>query len=252
MAFFEVEDLVAYYGKVEVVSHVSIRADRGETVALLGRNGAGKSSLMRAIMGFSPPVRTGGRVRLDGEDITGLPPHQVARRGIGVAPDDHRIFPHLSVEENLVLARKLTHSGRTARSLDEIYGNTPESADEHLDEIYGMFPLVAELRARNGGVLSGGEKKLVAIARAMIQRPAVIMLDETSEGLSPVMVNQLVDVIGRLQAENVTLLTADQNLRFCSRIAERGYVLERGRIVFDGSLAEFWQRVEADQMSLMQ
>src|SRR5690606_26554790 len=237
MAFFEVEDLVAYYGKVEVVSHVSIRADRGETVALLGRNGAGKSSLMRAIMGFSPPVRTGGRVRLAGADVTGLPPHPGARRGIGVAPDDHRIFPHLSVEENLVLARKLTHSGRTARSLDEIYV---------------MFPLVAELRARNGGVLSGGEKKLVAIARAMIQRPAVIMLDETSEGLSPVMVNQLVDVIGRLQAENATLLTADQNLRFCSRIAERGYVLERGRIVFDGSIAEFWQRVEADQMSLMQ
>lgn len=236
MAFFEVEDLVSYYGKVEVVSHVSITAEAGETVALLGRNGAGKSALMRTIMGLSPPLRQSGRVRLDGRDITGLPPHRIARLGISLAPDDHRIFPHLTVEENLILAQKLTHRDRQPRSLDEVYD---------------AFPLVSELRARNGGVLSGGEKKLVAIARAMIQRPAIIMLDETSEGLSPVMVNQLVQVIKRLQAERITLLTADQNLRFCSKIAERGYVLERGRVQFKGSIREFWEKVEADQMSLM-
>jgi len=236
MAYFEVEDLVSYYGKVEVVSHVSITAEAGETVALLGRNGAGKSALMRTIMGLSPPLRQSGRVRLDGRDITGLPPHRIARLGISLAPDDHRIFPHLTVEENLILAQKLTHGDRQPRSLDEVYD---------------AFPLVSELRARNGGVLSGGEKKLVAIARAMIQRPAIIMLDETSEGLSPVMVNQLVQVIKRLQAERITLLTADQNLRFCSKIAERGYVLERGRVQFKGSIREFWEKVEADQMSLM-
>jgi branched-chain amino acid transport system ATP-binding protein len=114
-----------------------------------------------------------------------------------------------------------------------------------------MFDLVGELRHRNGAVLSGGEKKLVAIARAMIQRPTVLMLDETSEGLSPVMVQSLIAVIHRMQAENVTLVTADQNLRFCSRIAARGYVLERGRVQFDGTIEEFWKSVEADQMSLM-
>jgi branched-chain amino acid transport system ATP-binding protein len=214
MAMLEIEDLVSDYGKVEVVSHVSLQAQPGETIALLGRNGAGKSALMRTIMGLAPPVRRAGRVRLQDQDITGKPPHAIARRGIGLAPDDHRIFPHLTVEENLILARKLTAAGRAPRELDEIYA---------------MFPLVGELRHRNGGVLSGGEKKLAAIARAMIQRPLVLMLDETSEGLSPVMVRQLIEAIHRLQAEDVTLLAADQNLRFCSRIAERGYVLERGR-----------------------
>ena len=236
MAFFEVQDLVSFYGKVEVVSQVTLNAEAGETVALLGRNGAGKSALMRTIMGLEPPLRQSGRVTLNGEDITGRAPYEIAQLGIGLAPDDHRIFPHLSVEENLILAQKLTHRSRQPRSLDETYE---------------MFPLVSELRRRNGGVLSGGEKKLVAIARAMVQRPVMLMLDETSEGLSPVMVGLLVEVIRRLQKENVTLLTADQNLRFCSKIAERGYVLERGRVQFAGTIEEFWQKVEADQMSLM-
>jgi branched-chain amino acid transport system ATP-binding protein len=236
MALFEVEDLVSYYGKVEVVSRVSLHAEAGETVALLGRNGAGKSALMRTVIGLSPPVRRSGHVRFDGQDITGRPPHVIARMGIALAPDDHRIFPHLTVEENLILAQKLTASGRAARTLEESYA---------------MFPLVSEIRRRNGGVLSGGEKKLVAIARAMIQRPAVLMLDETSEGLSPVMVSQLIEVIHRLQGEGVTLLSADQNLRFCSRIAKRGYVLERGRVQFAGTIEEFWEKVAADQMSLM-
>jgi branched-chain amino acid transport system ATP-binding protein len=236
MPILEVENLVSYYGKVEVVSQVSLTAEAGETVTLLGRNGAGKTALMRTIMGHVPPVRISGRVRFDGRDITGLPPYAIARLGIGMAPDNHQIFPHLSVEENLVLAQKLTHSSRRPRPLDETYD---------------LFPLLDELKGRSGAVLSGGEKKLLAIARAMVQRPALLMLDETSEGLSPLMVQQLIEVIHRLQAENVTLLTADQNLRFCSRIARRGYVLERGRIQFAGTIEEFWQQVEANQMSLM-
>jgi branched-chain amino acid transport system ATP-binding protein len=236
MAILEVEELVSYYGKVEVVSQVSLTAEAGETVTLLGRNGAGKTALMRTIMGHVPPVRTAGRVRFDGRDITGLAPYTIARLGIGMAPDNHQIFPHLTVEENLVLAQKLTHSSRRPRPLDETYD---------------MFPLLDELKGRSGAVLSGGEKKLLAIARAMIQRPSVLMLDETSEGLSPLMVQQLVEVIHRLQAENITMLTADQNLRFCSRIARRGYVLERGRVQFAGTIEEFWQQVEANQMSLM-
>jgi branched-chain amino acid transport system ATP-binding protein len=236
MAGFEVEDLVSDYGKVEVVSHVSLAAEAGETVALLGRNGAGKTALMRTIMGHTPPVRRQGRVRLAGRDITGLSPYAIARLGIGMTPDNHQIFPHLTVAENLILAQKLTDRSRTPRSLDEIHD---------------MFPLLADLQHRNGAVLSGGEQKLLAIARAMIQRPAMLMLDETSEGLSPVMVRQLIDVIRRLQAEKITLLVADQNLRFCSKVAARLYLLERGRIQFEGTVEAFWKQVEADQVSLM-
>jgi len=236
MPALEVEDLVSDYGKVEVVSHVSLLAEAGETVALLGRNGAGKTALMRTIMGHAPPVRRHGRVLFEGRDITGFPPYEIARLGIGMAPDNHQIFPHLTVAENLILAQKLTDRGREPRSLDEIYQ---------------MFPLLAELSDRNGAVLSGGEQKLLAIARAMVQRPTILMLDETSEGLSPVIVQQLIEVIKRLQAERITLLTADQNLRFCSRIAKRGYVLERGRIQFAGTIADLWKEVEANQTTLM-
>lgn len=236
MAVLEVEGLVSNYGKVEVVSNVSLSAEAGETVALLGRNGAGKSALLRTIMGHSPPVRRRGRVLLAGRDITGQPPYEIARLGIGLAPDNHQIFPHLTVAENLILAQKLTDRSRASRGLDEIFA---------------MFPLLSEIKQRNGAVLSGGEQKLLAIARAMMQRPIVLLLDETSEGLSPILVQQLIAVIGRLQAENVTLLTADQNLRFCMKIAKRGYVLERGRIQFAGMIADLWKQAEANQMSLM-
>jgi branched-chain amino acid transport system ATP-binding protein len=236
MRVLETDDLVSFYGKVEVVSHVSIAVEAGETVALLGRNGAGKSALMRSIMGLMPPLRRHGTVRFAGRDITGLPPYAIARLGVGMVPDDHQIFPHLTVEENLVLAQKLIQSTRAPRGLDETYA---------------MFPLLAELKQRSGAVLSGGEQKLLAIARAMVQRPTALMLDETSEGLSPVIIQQLIDVIRRLQAERITILAADQNLRFCSKIAARAYVLERGRVQFAGPIDGVWKQVEADRLTLM-
>jgi branched-chain amino acid transport system ATP-binding protein len=236
MPVLEVDDLVSFYGKVEVLSHVSLNAEAGETVALLGRNGAGKSALMRTVMGHAPPERRAGRVRLRGRDVTGLKPHEIARLGIAMTPDDHRIFPHLTVEENLILAQRLTDRAREPRSLAEVYA---------------MFPLLEELKRRNGAVLSGGEQKLLAIARGMAQRPTVLLIDEASEGLSPVLVQQLIGVIKRLQGEGITLLAADQNLRFCSRIAARGYVLERGRIQFAGLIEELWKQVQANQVSVM-
>ena len=235
MAVLEVDDLVSFYGKVEVVSHVSLAAEAGETVALVGRNGAGKTALMRTIMGHAPPVRRQGLVRLEGQDITGLPPYEIARRGVGMAPDNHQIFPHLTVEENLVLAQKLTGRRR------------PRS----LEEIYALFPPLADLSQRSGAVLSGGERKLLAVARAIVQRPAILLLDETSEGLSPVLVQQLIEVLKRLQGERITMLIADQNLRFCGKIAARAYVLERGRIQFSGAFEEMWTQVDANRMNFI-
>jgi branched-chain amino acid transport system ATP-binding protein len=231
-----VEDLVSDYGKVEVVSRVSLHTDIGETVALLGRNGAGKSALMRTIMGLAPPIRRHGRVWFAGREITGRPPYEIARLGIAYAPDDRKIFPHLTVAENLELARRLTPKERTPR---------------RLDEIFARFPLVHELRDRGGSVLSGGEQKMLAIARAMIQSPALLMLDETSEGLSPVMVRQLVEVLNALKAEGVTMLLADQNLRFCAKVAARGYLLERGRVQLAGSIEEIWKQLTARELHLM-
>ena len=234
-SLLEIEGLTSYYGKVEVVAEVSLATDAGETVALLGRNGAGKSALMRSIMGLHPPDPTAGTVRLRGEDILGLAPHQIAQRGIAFAPDDRKIFPHLTVEENLILAQRLTR-GRKADSLDSVYE---------------ALPLVHELRARNGDGLSGGEQKLVAIARAAIQNPALLMLDETSEGLSPVMTRHLIEALKALQGRGITMLMADQNLRFCAKLAARGYLLERGRIQLAGDIDTLWNEMTSDAAKLM-
>ncbi len=232
----EVEEVTSFYGKVEVVSDVSLAVAAGETIALLGRNGAGKTALMRTIMGLAPPRLAGGHIRFAGHDITGRPAYEIARLGIGYAPDDRKIFPHLSVRENLELARRLTPRGRT-----------PESTDAML----ARFPLLAELADRSGSGLSGGEQKMLAIARAMIQNPLLLLLDETSEGLSPVMVAELVAVLRGLHEHGVTMVTADQNLRFAAKVASRGHLLERGRIVTSGSIEELWRQLTADELRLM-
>jgi branched-chain amino acid transport system ATP-binding protein len=205
-------------------------------VAVLGRNGAGKTTLMRTIMGRAPPRLAGGRILFAGQDITGRPAYAIARLGIGYAPDDRKIFPHLSVRENLELARRLTPRGRTPAS-------TPAMMER--------FPLLAELADRSGSGLSGGEQKMLAIARAMIQNPRLLLLDETSEGLSPVMVAELVAVLRRLHEQGVTMVIADQNLRFAAKVAGRGHLLERGRIVLTGSIEELWRQLTADELRLM-
>lgn len=230
-----IESVTSWYGKVEVVSNLTLRVGAGETFALLGRNGAGKSALMRTIMGLQPPVRQSGEIWFGGENITGLPTHEVAGKGIALAPDDRRIFPHLTVEENLRLAQRLTR-GRQPRALEEIYD---------------MMPTVGGLRRRGGGGLSGGEQKMVAIARAAVQNPRLMFLDETSEGLSPVMVQALIGIIQALQEKHITLLLADQNLRFCARVAERGCMLERGRLQFEGDIETIYREMTSDGLKLM-
>jgi branched-chain amino acid transport system ATP-binding protein len=215
-------ELVTGYGLGAVIHGVSFDVEAGEVVCLLGRNGAGKSTTLRSIMGLTPP--RSGRVEFKGQEITRRQPFQVARLGIGYIPDDRRIFADLSVEENLEIVRKVTRrDGRWT-----------------MDRVYRLFPVLAELRAKFGSGLSGGEQKMLAIGRALMGNPDLLILDEPSEGLSPLMVQTLIAAIHQIRGEGVTLLVADQNVKFARRVASRGYIMEEGHVRHTGTLEELW------------
>jgi len=219
-------DLVTGYGLGAVIHGVSFDVGAGEVVCLLGRNGAGKSTTLRSVMGLTPP--RSGRVEFMGEEITGRPPFKIARLGIGYIPDDRRIFPELTVEENLEIVRRVTRrEGRWT-----------------IERVHQLFPVLAELRLKLGSGLSGGEQKMLAIGRALMGNPSLLILDEPSEGLSPLMVVSLIKAIRQIQEEGVTLLIADQNVKFARRVAGRGYIMEEGHIRYSGSLEELWAREE--------
>ena len=215
-------DLVTGYGVGAVIHGVSIDVEAGEVVCLLGRNGAGKSTTLRSIMGLTPP--RSGRIEFMGEEITGRQPFEIARLGIGYIPDDRRIFADLTVEENLRIVRQVTRrDGRWT-----------------LDRVCQLFPLLKELRFKSGSGLSGGEQKMLAIGRALMGNPSLLILDEPSEGLSPLMVKTLVEAIRQIRKEGVTLLVADQNVKFARRVADRGYIMEKGQIRYSDRLEELW------------
>ena len=219
-------DLVTGYGLGAVIHGVSFDVGAGEVVCLLGRNGAGKSTTLRSVMGLTPP--RSGRVDFMGEEITRRQPFEIARLGIGYIPDDRRIFQDLTVEENLEIVRRVTRrEGRW----------TIERARE-------LFPVLAELGLQLGSGLSGGEQKMLAIGRALMGNPRLLILDEPSEGLSPLMVATLIKAIRQIQAEGVTLLIADQNVKFARRVGGRGYIMEEGHIRYSGSLEELWAHEE--------
>jgi len=219
-------DLVAGYGLGAVIHGVSFDVGAGEVVCLLGRNGAGKSTTLRSVMGLTPP--RSGRVEFMGEEITGRPPFEIARLGIGYIPDDRRIFAELTVEENLEIVRKVTRrEGRWT-----------------IERVRQLFPVLSELRLKLGSGLSGGEQKMLAIGRALMGNTSLLILDEPSEGLSPLMVVTLIKAIRQIQEEGVTLLIADQNVKFARRVAGRGYIMEEGHIRYSGSLEELWAHEE--------
>jgi branched-chain amino acid transport system ATP-binding protein len=215
----EARSLHTAYGLSRVLFGVSIEVGAGECVCLLGRNGVGKSTTMRSIMGLTPPQS--GRVVFRGVDITGWEPYRVAREGIGFVPEDRRIFADLTVWENLDVAR------RTAR------GNGGFT----LERVFDLFPKLGELTSRQGGHLSGGEQQMLTIARTLMGNPELLLLDEPSEGLAPIVVDHLREQIARLKREGLTILLAEQNTEFSLALADRVYVLEKGSIRFSGPAA---------------
>jgi branched-chain amino acid transport system ATP-binding protein len=214
-----VRDIHTAYGLSRVLFGVSIEVTAGECVCLLGRNGVGKSTTMRSIMGLTPPQQ--GRVLWRGADITGWAPYRVARAGIGFVPEDRRIFADLTVWENLDVAQR-AHAG----------------AAFTVERVFDLFPKLRELTGRNGGFLSGGEQQMLTIARTLMGNPGLLLLDEPSEGLAPLVVDHLQEQIGRLKREGVTILLAEQNVDFSLALADRVYVLEKGVIRFRGAASE--------------
>jgi len=211
----EVREIHTAYGLSRVLFGVSLDVSAGECVSLLGRNGVGKSTTMRSIMGLTPPQA--GRVRFKGADITGWEPYRVARAGIGFVPEDRRIFADLTVWENLDVAQR--------------------SGSWTAERVFDLFPKLRELTGRNGGFLSGGEQQMLTIARTLMGNPTLLLLDEPSEGLAPLVVDHLGEQIARLKSEGLTILLAEQNVEFALRLADRVYVLEKGAVRFSGSAA---------------
>ncbi|MGB3864453.1 MAG: ABC transporter ATP-binding protein [Xanthobacteraceae bacterium] len=216
-----VEGLDVYYGTSQILFGVDLSVAPGETMALLGRNGAGKSTTMKAIAGLAPARR--GRVILRGRTVTRMKPHRIARAGLGFVPEDRQIFPEHTVEDNLVIGRK----------------KGPEGQDEWpLKRIYDVFPLLEPLRDRIAGRLSGGEQQMLAIARTLMGNPVLLLLDEPSEGLAPIIVQRIGELLRQLRGTGATILIAEQNMHFCLGLASRATVIDKGQVVYSASIED--------------
>ena len=220
MSILAVHDVHAAYGISRVLFGISLDVAQAECVCLLGRNGVGKTTTMRAIMGLTPP--SAGRVVWKGEDIAGWPPFRIARAGIGFVPEDRRIFADLTVRENLEVAAQA--AGRPGRWT--------------MASVFSLFPVLAQLATRQGGFLSGGEQQMLTIGRTLMSNPELLLLDEPSEGLAPLVTENLLEQIGRLKREGLTILLAEQGVDFSLALADRVYVLEKGAVRYSGPAAE--------------
>lgn len=220
----QLENIDASYGPVQVLRGISVHVERGETVALLGRNGVGKTTLAHTITGLTPSRR--GKIFFEGEDITGLPIHRIAQLGIALVPQGRRIFPSLTVEENLIVAQRR----RFRRSQDG-----ERRVAWNLERVFELFPILEERREQMGTTLSGGEQQMLACARALIANPDLLVMDEPSEGLAPQKLRELRDLIRCLSGFGLAILLIEQNMRFAVASASRVYVMHRGGIGFHGS-----------------
>ena len=218
----EVQDLYTSYGLSQILFGISITVDEGECVSLLGRNGVGKTTTLRSIMGLTPPRQ--GTVRFRDQDITGQPAYRVARLGVGFVPEERRIFPDLSVRENLEVGQKAAA--------------TPHATEWTVERVYDIFPVLANLNDRKGGYLSGGEQQMLTVGRTLMGNPDLLLLDEPSEGLAPLVVRDLSEQIQRLKESGITILLCEQNAKFAIALSDRAYVLEKGQVRFSGTIEE--------------
>ncbi len=219
-AVIEVAGIDVFYGTSQILFGVGFEVTEGQTMALLGRNGAGKSTTMKAIAGLAPPSR--GTIRVLGREVTREKPHVIARAGLGFVPEDRQVFPDLTVEDNLLIAQKKGLDGRDEWSLARIYE---------------LFPLLEPLRNRMAGRLSGGEQQMLAIARMLMGNPSALLLDEPSEGLAPIIVQRIGALVRTLRNAGATILIAEQNMHFCLGLASDATVIDKGQIVFQDTIA---------------
>ncbi len=227
-----VDSIHTYYGKSHIIQGVSLTVDAHECVSLLGRNGAGKTTTLRSIIGLNPPRR--GDIRFKGKPINGLKPYDIARRGIAYVPENRQIFSTLTVLENLNMsAQKHRASQRWNR-----------------DRIFEVFPALAERRHNRGSQLSGGEQQMLTIARALMANPDLLLLDEPTEGLAPLIVEILLEVIQTIKQEGLTIILVEQNVGATRHVADRYYILQQGRTVYDADNAGFWSQPELQQQYL--
>ncbi len=229
----EVSDIHTYYGAIEALKGVSLSVDPGEVVTLIGSNGAGKSTTLRSISGLTPA--RAGQVTFDGEDITGVPAHEVVGRGVALAPEGRHCFPRMTVRENLELGAYLRHR---------------DGLNEELERVFELFPRLKEREKQKAGTMSGGEQQMLAIGRALMARPKLLMLDEPSMGIAPILVQRIYQKIGEINRLGMAILLVEQNANYALEAAKRGYVLETGRVVLTGDSAQLREDPEVQRAYL--
>ncbi len=229
----EVEEIHTFYGLSHILFGVSLSIESGKVVCLLGRNGAGKSTTLKSIIGLTPPKQ--GSIRFKEEEIAGKQPYVLVRKGISYVPDERRIFADLTVEDNLEIAERKVEGG--------------ERWDR--ERVYELFPALKNIASRRGGCLSGGEQKMLAIARALMCNPELLLLDEPTEGLAPALVKTLEDQIGTLKETGLTVLLAEQNVKTTLRLSDHGYIIDDGKIRYQGSIEELKENEEVRKKYLL-
>jgi len=233
MAFLDLNSINTYYGRSHILFDVSLSIEKGEVVSLIGRNGAGKSTTFRSIIGLTPPQT--GEVIFKGERISGLRAFRICRKGVGFVPEDRRCFPELTVRDNLEVA------ARREKETDSPWT---------VERIYTLFPRLQERERNLGSQLSGGEQQMLTIARTLMTNPDVLLLDEPSEGLAPLIVALLADMILQIRKEGVTVLLAEQNLHFCAKVSDRGYVIDKGSVKYVGKMSDLLTNEEVKEKYL--